>query len=168
MFIKGKDGKPFFTNRIAMLPVTAIWEITYATFWGGRSISQTEIGNELNDYIEWKYGHRNEATLSVAGTIFGKIPGRINGILEPMYKKWIGYDQTAYPEKRPQPERAQKWIFSMATIITSLVVTVGILPMFAYNIGKTERDEMYVELNRRRMNTAEAINDAYAREQNNQ
>lgn len=168
MFIKGKDGKPFFTNRIAMLPVTAIWEIIYATFWGVRSISQTEIGNELNDYIEWKYGHRNEATLSVAGTIFGKIPGRINGILEPMYKKWIGYDQTAYPEKRPQPERAQKWIFSMATIITSLVVTVGILPMFAYNIGKTERDEMYVELNRRRMNTAEAINDAYAREQNNQ
>ncbi|MBQ6019046.1 MAG: MFS transporter [Clostridia bacterium] len=161
MFIKDKDGKPFFTNRWAMLPVTMIWECIYATFWGVKSISANEIGNELNDYIEWKYGYRNEATLSVAGTIFGKIPNRINGILEPMYKKWIGYDQTAYPEKRPQPERAQKWIFSMATIITAIVVIIGVLPMFGYNIDKEKRDEMYSELNRRRVSKAAEINEAY-------
>ncbi|MBQ6163835.1 MAG: MFS transporter [Clostridia bacterium] len=164
MFIKGKDGKPFFTNRWAMLPVTMIWECIYATFWGVKSISANEIGNELNDYIEWKYGYRNEATLSVAGTIFGKIPNRINGILEPMYKKWIGYDQEAYPEKRPQPERAQKWIFSMATIITAIVVIIGVLPMFGYNIDKEKRDEMYSELNRRRVSKAAEINEAYEAE----
>jgi len=107
-FLKTKDGKPFFTNRIAMLPVTAIWEIIYATFWGVKSISGDEIRNELNDYIEWKYGYRSEATPSMASTIFSKIPNRINAILEPMYKKWIGYDQTAYPEKRAQPEKAQR------------------------------------------------------------
>ena len=162
MYIKGKDGKPFFTNRWAMLPVTMIWECIYATFWGVKSISADEIGNELNDYIEWKYGYRNEATLSVAGTIFGKIPNRINGILEPMYKKWIGYDQTAYPEKRPQPERAQKWIFSMATIITAVVVIVGVLPMFGYNIDKEKRNKMYIELNQRRVSKAAEINEAFA------
>ena len=161
MFIKDKDGKPFFTNRWAMLPVTMVWECIYATFWGVKSISGDEIRNELNDYIEWKYGYRNEATLSVAGTIFGKIPNRVNGILEPMYKKWIGYDQEAYPEKRPQPERAQKWIFAMATIITAIVVTVGVLPMFGYNIDKEKRDEMYTELNRRRVSKAAEINEAY-------
>ena len=159
-FIKDKNGKPFFTNRIAMLPVTAVWEIIYAVFWGVRSVSGTEISNELNDYIEWKYGYRNEATLSVAGTIFGKIPGRINGILEPLYKKWIGYDQTAYTEKRPQPEAAQRWIFAMATVVTAVVVGVGMLPMIWYNIGKEERDLMYKELNVRRAKTAEEINDS--------
>ncbi len=161
MFLKDKSGKPFFTNRWLMLPVTMVWECIYATFWGVKSISADEIRNELNDYIEWKYGYRNEATLSVAGTIFGKIPNRINGILEPMYKKWIGYDQTAYPEKRPQPERAQKWIFSMATIITAIVVILGVLPMFGYNIDKEKRNKMYLELNQRRVNKAAEINSAY-------
>ena len=118
-------------------------EIIYATFWGVKSISADEIGNELNDYIEWKYGYRSEATLSMAGTLFGKIPNRINGILEPLYKKWIGYDQSAYPEKRPQPEKAQRWIFAMATIITAAVVLIGVAPMFGYNIDKGMRDEMY-------------------------
>lgn len=161
MFIKGKDGKALFTNRWAMLPPTAVWEIVYAIFWGVRSVAQDEIRNELNDYIEWKYGYRNEATLSMATTIFGKIPGRVNGILEPMYKKWIGYDQTAYPEKRPQPEKAQKWIFSMATIIPAFVVLIGVAPMLFYNIDKTMRDKMYSELNARRALTAEQINDEY-------
>ena len=160
-FLKGKDGKPFFTNRWAMLPVTAVWEIIYATFWGVKSISADEIGNELNDYIEWKYGYRSEATLSMAGTLFGKIPNRINGILEPLYKKWIGYDQSAYPEKRPQPEKAQRWIFAMATIITAAVVLIGMTPMFGYNIDKGMRDEMYKELNARRVATAQRINEAF-------
>ena len=160
-FLKGKDGKPFFTDRWAMMPITAVWEIIYATFWGVKSISADEIRNELNDYIEWKYGYRSEATLSMASTIFGKIPNRVNGVLEPMYKKWIGYDQTAYPEKRPQPERAQRWIFAMATIITAVVVLIGVIPMFGYNIDKQMRDEMYIELNARRAGTAQQINDAY-------
>ncbi len=161
MFINGKNGKPLFTNRWAMLPVTMVWECIYATFWGVKSISADEIRNELNDFIEYKYGYRNEAMLSVAGTIFGKIPNRINGILEPMYKKWIGYDQVAYTEKRAQPERAQKWIFSMATIITAAVVIIGVLPMFGYNINKEKRDEMYKKLNQRRVRTSAEINREY-------
>ena len=57
-----------------------------------------------NDYIEWKCGFRNEATLSVASTFMCKIPSRLNGVLQPKYKQWIGYDQTAYTEGREQPE----------------------------------------------------------------
>ena len=97
----------------------------------------------------------------MAATIFGKIPNRVNGILEPMYKKWIGYDQTAYPNKRAQPEKAQRWIFAMATIITAIVVLIGVVPMFGYNIDKTMRDKMYLELNARRAATAEKINDDF-------
>ncbi len=51
-FLKTKDGKPFFLSRIAMLPVTAVWECIYATFWGVRTISITEITNEIYHYIE--------------------------------------------------------------------------------------------------------------------
>ena len=157
MFIKDKNGNRFFTNRWAMLPVTAVWEIIYATFWGVRSISINEMRNECNDYLEWKYGYRSEATLSAASAFITKIPARINGILQPKYKEWVGYDQTAYTEGRAQPERAQKWIFAMATLIPAIIVILSMLPMFGFNIDKNTRDRMYRELNERRTAMAEMI-----------
>lgn len=157
-FIHSKDGKFFFQGRIPMLPVTAVWECIYATWWGIKSISNTEISNECNDYIEWKCGYRNEATLSVASTFICKIPGRINGIIQPQLRKWISYDQTAYTEGREQPLKAQKWIFAMATLIPAILVLSSMIPMFWYNVDKDTRDRMYRELNERRTLMAKKIN----------
>lgn len=159
-FLKTKDGKFFFQGRIPMLPVTAVWECIYATWWGIKCNSADEIGAECNDYIEWKCGYRNEATLSMASTFICKIPGRLNGILQPKYKKWIHYDQTAYTENREQPLGAQKWIFAMSTLIPAILVLSSMIPMFWYDIDKTKRDRMYVELNERRVKTAELVNAA--------
>lgn len=157
-FLKTKDGKFFFQGRWPMFPVTAIWECIYATWWGIKCNSADEIGAECNDYIEWKCGYRNEATLSMASTFICKIPSRLNGILEPKYKQWINYDQTAYTEGREQPLDAQKWIFAMSTIIPAFMVLSSMIPMFWYDIDKTKRDRMYVELNERRVKTAEQVN----------
>ena len=157
IFLKDKKGVPFFKNRWAMLPVTAVWEIIYATLWGVRSISITEMRNECNDYLEWKCGFRNEGTLSAAGAFITKIPARINGVLQPKYKEWVGYDKTAYLEGREQPEKAQKWIFAMATLIPAILVATSVLPMLAFNIDKNTRDRMYRELNERRAAQAEKI-----------
>ena len=160
-YIKTSKGKMFFQSRWAMFPVTAIWECIYATFWGVKSVSGTEIANECNDYIEWKYGYRNEATLSAASTLVCKIPARINSILQPLYKKWCHYDQTAYTEGREQPILAQKWIFAMATILPAILVLSSMIPMFWYDINKEKRDKMYMELNERRAKIAEEINKIY-------
>lgn len=157
-FIKDKKGNYFFQNKIAMLPVTAIWECIYATFWGVKSISGTELWNEINDYIEWKTGCRREAMLSAASTLITKIPGRINGILNPLYKKWIGFDQEAYPKSLPQNENAQKMLFAMSTLLTAILVLSSMIPMFWYDIDKDTRDKMYRELNARRVETADTIN----------
>ena len=157
-FLKTKDGKMFFQGRIPMLPVTAIWECIYATFWGVRSISLGEIGAECNDYIEWKCGSRNEATLSLASTFICKIPSRLNGVLQPIYKKWISYDQEAYTLGREQPLKAQKWIFAMATLFPAILVLTSMIPMFWYDVDKEKRDRMYRELNERRVLLAKKIN----------
>ena len=157
MFFKDKQGRYYFQNRWAMLPVTALWEILYATMWGVRSISINEMRNECNDYLEWKYGYRSEATLSAASAFITKIPARLNGVLQPKYKQWVGYDQTAYTEGRQQPERAQKWIFAMATLFPAIIVLTSMIPMFWFNIDKNTRDRMYRELNERRVAVAEQI-----------
>ena len=175
-FLKRKDGKYFFQKPAdkgstfltllssPMLPVTAIWECLYATFWGARSISISEISNECNDYLEWKCGCRNEATLAAASTLLCKIPARINGVLQPLYRKWIDYDQTAYTEGRDQSFRAQEWIFAMATLFPAIIVLSSMIPMFWFNIDKEMRDRMYRELNERRAATAEHITHGEAAE----
>ena len=157
MFLKNKKGERLFTDRWAMLPVTAVWEIIYATFWGVRTISIDEIRNECNDYLEWKCGFRSEAMLSAASAFITKIPSRINGVLQPKYKEWTGYDMTAYTEGREQPERAQKWIFAMATLFPAIIVLTSMIPMFWFNIDKNTRDRMYRELNERRSAEAERV-----------
>lgn len=163
---KNKVEPYFFQSRVAMFPVTAVWECIYATFWGAKSISGTEMSNECNDYIEWKCGYRNEATLSAASAFLCKIPARINGILQPLYKKWIDYDQEAYLHVLPgrqsgQPLKAQKWIFAMATILPAVLVLTSMIPMFWYNVDKDTRDKMYRELNERRIKTVENVNKLY-------
>lgn len=160
LLIKDGEGKHFFQNRIPMLPITMLWEIVYASFQGIYNISTDEIRNECNDYIEWKTGYRNEATLSVASTILCKIPVRINNVITPKLKQWIEYDQLAYKELRPQPEKAQKWIFAMSTLFPAVLAILSMLPMFGYKIDKTMRDKMYTELNERRSAIAEEIGEA--------
>ncbi|MCQ2461857.1 MAG: MFS transporter [Clostridia bacterium] len=157
LIFKDREGNAFFTKRGPMIPVTAIWECIYAAFSGVTNISNDEIRNECNDYIEWKTGTRNEAMLSVASTIICKIPSRLNSILNPLIKKWIGYDQTAYPQLRPQPPKAQKWIFAMSTLFPAVLSALSILPMFGYRIDKDTRDRMYRELNERRAAKAELM-----------
>ncbi len=157
MFLKDKKGKRFFQNRIAMLPVTAVWEIIYATFWGVRTVSINEMRNECNDYLEWKCGYRTEATLAAASAFITKIPARINAVLQPKYKEWVDYDLTAYTEGRDQPERAQKWIFAMATLFPAIIVLTSMLPMFWFRLDKNTRDRMYRELNERRAAAAEKV-----------
>lgn len=157
VLLKDKNGKAFFQNRIPMLPITAVWECIFATFQGISNISNDEIRNECNDYIEWKTGSRNEATLSVASTILCKIPVRLNNILTPKLKEWIGYNQTAYTDGLPQTEKAQKWIFAMSTLIPAILALLSVIPMIGYKIDKDTRDKMYSELNARRVELAEVI-----------
>jgi Na+/melibiose symporter-like transporter len=100
----------------------------------------------------------------VASTILCKIPLRLNNVLTPKLKLWIGYDPTAYTEVRPQTERAQEWIFAMSTLIPACLALMSILPMFAYKIDRATRDKMYAELNARRSAVAESISAAGANE----
>gem|GEM_PF-4471960 len=46
------------------------------------------------------------------------------------------------------------------------VVLIGVIPMAGYNIDKDSRDNMYRDLNRRRADTANVINDTYEEENN--
>ena len=95
---------------------------------------------------------------AAASAFITKVPARINAIFQPYYQKWTDYDQEAYThDDRYQPERAQKWIFAMATLIPALIVLVSMIPIFWFDIDKATRNKMYLELNERRAAAAERI-----------
>lgn len=157
ILFKDKKGNPFFKLRTPMIIVTALWECVYASFEGVKSVSNNEIYNECNDFIEWKSGCRNEAALSAASAFICKIPGRLNGIITPLIKSAIGYSQEAYMNVTAQPAKAQRGIFALSTIVPAIIILMSMIPMHWYDIDKDTRDRMYRELNERRAITAENI-----------
>lgn len=162
--LKKKDGTRFFRNVVPMMPVTALWEIAFASFQGIKSVSSQEVRNECMDYCEWKNGFRSEATLTMAQTIFQKIPSRLNNIIQPFIKKWIGYDQSRYPQGIHQEPKTELWIFAMATLFPAVICLIGIIPMYFYNIDKHERERMYYELITQRAEKAEKFKQEHSGE----
>ena len=157
VLFKDKEGKPFFANRLAMVPATMIWEIIYALFSGPKQVTQQEIQNECMDYIEWKNGFRNEATITIAKTVLRKVPNQVNEIIKPQIKKWIGFIPERYNDREAQEPKTQMYIFAMATIFPAIIVLVSMIPMFWYNMDKETRDRMYYDLLKRRAEQAEAV-----------
>ena len=141
----GKKNR-FFTRVGPMMFITAVWEIIFATFYGVKSVTAVEIKNECMDYCEWKYGFRSEAMISVSKSVIQKIPSRLNGVIQPQIKKWIGYDAARYPKGQHQEYRTKFWIFTMATLFPAAICLISIIPMFFYDIDKKTREQMYYEL----------------------
>lgn len=155
--LKGKDGKPFYTNRTAMILPTMLWEIVYALFAGPKMVCSQEMQNECMDYIEWKNGFRNEATITIAKSVLKKVPNQINEIIKPQIKKWIGFEPERYNNKQAQEQKTQLYIFAMATIFPAIIILISMIPMFWYNLDKETRERMYYDLIKRRAEQAETV-----------
>ncbi|MBR2414491.1 MAG: MFS transporter [Clostridia bacterium] len=155
--LKGKDGKPFYTNRTAMILPTMLWEIIYALFAGPKMVCAQEMQNECMDYIEWKNGFRNEATITIAKSVLKKVPNQLNEIIKPQIKKWIGFEPERYNNKQSQEPKTQLYIFAMATIFPAIIIMVSMIPMFWYNLDKETRERMYYDLIKRRAEQAETV-----------
>jgi len=162
VFLIGMIGKKYdrvFQHIPPMMVVTAIWEIIFASFYGIKSVTTTEMRNECMDYCEWKYGYRSEATITAAKSVIQKIPSRINAIIDPQIKKGIGYDPNLYPAGKDQKYSTQFWIFAMATIFPAVISVLSMIPLCFYSIDKKTREQMYDELKERRAAVSQKIAD---------
>ena len=139
-----------YKKLVPMAIALTLYETGYMFFYGVRSVIPSELYNESMDYCEWKNGYRGEAMISVVKSVVEKIPGYAGAVLKKFVLKRVGYDISAYVEKRAQSSDTQYFLFAQWTIIAFLVKLPGIIPALFYNLDEKTKEQMYAELHARR------------------
>ena len=146
-----KNYSKTWTMLIAFMIRETIWNGVYAL----RKVIPTEIGNEVIDYGEWKYGYRTEGTTGLVKDLASKIVGSIGGVLSTALLQAIGYRQGLKPGQ--QTARTEYLLFLTTTLVPALGGLLGMIPKFFYNIDDKTRKRMYAELAERRSATAQTL-----------
>ena len=146
-----KNYSKTWTMLIAFMIRETIWNGVYAL----RKVIPTEIGNEVIDYGEWKYGYRTEGTTGLVKDLASKIVGSIGGVLSTALLQAIGYRQGLKPGQ--QTARTEYLLFLTTTLVPALGGLLGMIPKFFYNIDDKTRKRMYAELAERRSVTAQTL-----------
>ncbi len=148
-----KNYSKTWTMLIAFMIRETVWNGVYAL----RKVIPTEIGNEVIDYGEWKYGYRTEGTTGLVKDLASKIVGSIGGVLSTALLQAIGYRQGLKPGQ--QSARTEYLLFLTTTLVPALGGLLGMIPKFFYNIDDKTRKRMYAELAERRSATAKTLTD---------
>ncbi len=146
-----KNYSKTWTMLIAFMIRETVWNGVYAL----RKVIPTEIGNEVIDYGEWKYGYRTEGTTGLVKDLASKIVGSIGGVLSTALLQAIGYRQGLKPGQ--QTARTEYLLFLTTTLVPAVGGLLGMIPKFFYNIDDKTRKRMYAELAERRSATAQTL-----------
>ena len=109
------------------------------------------------DYAEYKFGERNEATVSSLKSTIGRIISNCTTYLTNLFLVYVGYKEFAEtPELMPL--KAKSTLLYMFAIFPSVFATLSIIPMLFYKLSGKKHKEIVDALEARRQNSLDNIN----------
>ncbi len=109
------------------------------------------------DYGEYKFGQRNEATVSALKSTLSKVVGSLGSYLSSWCLVLIGYVQNGTEVANITTDTKQ-WLVFLFAVFPAVSSIFAIIPMLFYKInGKTQK-EMTAVLNERRQKTLDEMN----------
>ena len=152
--IGGKENG-MYLKRVPMTIVFGLGNCLEMVFFATKQIVGSEINYEVLDYCEWKNGYRVEATINMVTGYFNKVKDiilrYINGWL---LEKWAGYQSGLQTTQNIDT----MWKMFVASFAPRLAFDfISMIPMFFYNIDRSTRERMYLELEQRRAKDAAAL-----------
>ncbi len=110
------------------------------------------------DYGEYKFGQRNEATVSALKSTLTKIVGSLGSYLSSWCLVLIGYIQNGTEVQNITTDTKQ-WLVLLFAIFPAVSSLFAIIPMLFYKINGKKQKEMTEELNQRRQQILNEINE---------
>ncbi|MBR3835453.1 MAG: MFS transporter [Clostridia bacterium] len=108
------------------------------------------------DYAEYKFGERNEATVSSLKNTLSRILGNCTAYATNLFLIYVGY--TAYantPEL--MPVEAKSSLVYMFALFPALFCFLAVIPMFFYKLSGKKHNEIVKELEARRQHNLDEI-----------
>ncbi len=111
----------------------------------------------IYDYGEWKFGERNEATVSALKSTLSRILGNCTNYFSGLFLVYIGYIQFAEtPDLMPTTAKSSLlYLFSLAPAIFSLL---SIIPMLFYKLSGKKHKQIIKELEKKRQVNLDELN----------
>lgn len=143
-------------------PTQLFWRIT---FWyalhgittGLYSVVPNMLQLTAYDYGEYKFGQRNEATVSALKSTLSKIVGSVGSYASSWCLVLIGYVQNGTEVANITTDTKQ-WLVLLFAVFPAFSSILAIIPMLFYKLGGKEQKKMVDELNVRRQETLDDIN----------
>lgn len=110
------------------------------------------------DYGEYKFGQRNEATVSALKSTLTKIIGSLGNYASSWCLVLIGYVQHGTEVANITTDTKQ-WLVILFAVFPAFSSLLAIIPMLFYKLGGKQQKEMVEELNKRRQQTLDEMNE---------
>ncbi len=154
---------------ISTFPITGMDATTLflkITFWyalhglttGFYSVVPGMLQLTAYDYGEYKFGQRNEATVSALKSTLTKIIGSLGNYASSWCLVLIGYIQNGTEVANITTDTKQ-WLITLFAVFPAFSSLLAIVPMLFYKLGGKQQKEMVEELNKRRQQTLDEMND---------
>lgn len=110
------------------------------------------------DYGEYKFGQRNEATVSALKSTLSKIVGSVGNYASSWCLVLIGYVQNGTEVANITMDTKQ-WLIILFAVFPAFSSLLAIVPMLFYKLGGKQQKEMVEVLNERRQKTLNEMNE---------
>ena len=151
----GGKTNGLYLKRVPMTIAFGLGNVLEMVFYATKQIVGSEINYEVLDYCEWKNGYRVEATINMINGYFKKLKDILLRIVNGwLLEKWAGYQSGLTASQSIDT----MWKMFVASFAPRLVFDfLSMIPMFFYNIDRSTREQMYLELEQRRAAEAARI-----------
>lgn len=140
----GGKNKGLYLKKIPMAITFAIGNSIEMLFFATRRVIGTEINYEVLDYCEWKNGFRVEATINLLKGYFTKVKNIFLNIINArLLENWANYQIGADAIQTPETKFR---LFVIAFGPKLIFDMICFIPMLFYNIDKSTRERMYLDL----------------------
>ena len=113
------------------------------------------IQMSVYDYGEYKYGERNEATVSALKSTLSRILGNCTTYITNLFLIYVGYKQFAdTPELIPLEAKAS--LIYLFAILPAIFSFLAVIPMLFYKLSGKKHKEIVKALEERRQQNLEA------------
>lgn len=108
------------------------------------------------DYAEYKYGERNEATVSSMKNTLSRILGNCTSYITNLFLIYVGYKEFAETPEL-MPVEAKSSLVYLFAILPAIFSFLAVIPMLFYHLSGKKHKEIIDELNSRRQHNLEEI-----------
>ncbi|MCL2513445.1 MAG: MFS transporter [Oscillospiraceae bacterium] len=133
-----------FMDLWPMLAAFGVQNTIDMTLWGVKKVIPNELRNECIDYGEWRSGFRSEGMTGVLRGMPRKLTNMVGETMTSFILNLIGF-QTG-ENYLSQTNQTARGVFTMATLIPALMSLVSLAPKLLFNISRSERERMYIDL----------------------